>query len=125
MSLEYFRKSIVSLFVPILLLSAPIAQAGGSLAGSVGDKRFPPPLSMNPKDQCTSAYRSYVAASAHSAYATTFYTRVMDLYVVCGKALNAPSQKAAEDIALRNCQGGLKRWRLNTASGGCAIAASK
>ncbi|MBZ9990287.1 hypothetical protein LB572_24615 [Mesorhizobium sp. BH1-1-5] len=125
MELKYTRRAPASILLALLMLSASTAAIAGSLAGSVGDKRFPPPLSMNPKDQCTSAYRSYVAASGHSAYATTFYTRVVDLYVVCGKALNAPSQKAAEDVALRNCQGGLKRWRLNTASGGCAIAASK
>ncbi|RUU00335.1 hypothetical protein EOD23_23545 [Mesorhizobium sp. USDA-HM6] len=125
MIVKYCRKSTASILAGFLILTASGAVAAGSLAGSVGDKRFPPPLSMNPKDQCTSAYRAYVAASGHSAYATTFYTRVVDLYVVCGKALNAPSQKAAEDIAMRNCQGGLKKWRLNTASGGCAIAASK
>ncbi|PBC03105.1 hypothetical protein CK220_18135 [Mesorhizobium sp. WSM3860] len=125
MIVKYCCKSTASILAGLLILTASGAVAAGSLAGSVGDKRFPPPLSMNPKDQCTSAYRAYVAASGHSAYATTFYTRVVDLYVVCGKALNAPSQKAAEDIAMRNCQGGLKKWRLNTASGGCAIAASK
>jgi hypothetical protein len=108
-----------------LVAAASGISMAGSLAGSVGDKRFPPPLSMNPKDECRIAYNAYVVAGGHSAYATTFYTRIRDLYIVCGKALNAPSQKAAEDVAMRNCQGGLKKWRLNTASGGCSIAASK
>ncbi|UCI06733.1 hypothetical protein [Mesorhizobium sp. B1-1-8] len=119
------KRVVAAVLAGAFISAMPGAEAAGSLAGSVGDKRFPPPLSGNPKDQCTSAYRSYVAASGHSAYATTFYTRVVDLYVVCGKALNAPSQKAAENMAMANCQGGLKKWRLNTASGGCAIAASK
>ncbi|WP_296745525.1 hypothetical protein [Mesorhizobium sp.] len=114
-----------SMMAAALVLAAPGIGTAGSLSGSEGAKRFPPPLAMNPKDQCRIAYNAYVAAGGHSAYATTFYTRVRDLYVVCGKALNAPSQKAAEDLAMRNCQGGLKKWRLNTASGGCSIAASK
>ena len=125
MELRYIRKAFTSILSALLIFTASGVAIAGSLAGSVGDKRFPPPLAMNPKDQCRIAYNAYVAAGGHSAYATTFYTRVRDLYVVCGKALNAPSQKAAEDVAMRNCQGGLKKWRLNTASGGCAIAASK
>ena len=125
MELRYIRKAFTSILSALLIFTASGAAIAGSLAGSVGDKRFPPPLAMNPKDQCRIAYNAYVAAGGHSAYATTFYTRVRDLYVVCGKALNAPSQKAAEDVAMRNCQGGLKKWRLNTANGGCAIAASK
>jgi hypothetical protein len=125
MELKYIRKAFTPILAALLIFSASGAAIAGSLAGNVGDKHFPPPLAMNPKDQCRIAYNAYVAAGGHSAYATTFYTRVRDLYVVCGKALNAPSQKAAEDVAMRNCQGGLKKWRLNTASGGCAIAASK
>lgn len=119
------RRAAAAMLAAAVVLVAPGVGTAGSLAGSVGDKRFPPPLAMNPKDQCRMAYNAYVAASGHSAYATTFYTRVRDLYVVCGKALNAPSQQAAEEIAMRNCVGGLKKWRLNTASGGCSIAASK
>lgn len=119
------KRVAASILAGLMIVVSPSLTMADSLAGKVGDKRFPPPLSMNPKDQCRIAYNAYVAASGHSAYATTFYTRVMNLYVVCGKALNAPSQKAAEDVAMRNCQGGLKKWRLNTASGGCAIAASK
>jgi len=125
MKFASMKSAAASMMAAALVLAAPGIGTAGSLAGSEGDKRFPPPLAMNPKDQCRIAYNAYVAAGGHSAYATTFYTRVRDLYVVCGKALNAPSQKAAEDAAMRNCQGGLKKWRLNTASGGCSIAASK
>ena len=125
MKLAFFKQTAAWGLAGLLIVAASGIGLAGSLSGSVGDKRFPPPLAMNPKDQCRIAYNAYVAAGGHSAYATTFYTRVRDLYVVCGKALNAPSQKAAEDVAMRNCQGGLKKWRLNTASGGCAIAASK
>lgn len=53
------------------------------------------------------------------------YSRVVDLYIICGTKLNAPSQKAAEEMALRGCQAGLSKWKVKTASGGCAISASK
>ena len=55
----------------------------GSLAGSEGDKRFPPNLGVS-KSPCAKAYKAYVAASGHSAYATTPYSRVVSLYILCG-----------------------------------------
>ena len=66
-----------------------------------------------------------MAASGHSAYATTFYARVDESYVICGTKVNAPTQKAAEEGAMRSCQAGIKKWKLTIASGGCGIAASK
>lgn len=118
-------RTIVSLFAGLLVLTAPSSSAAESLAGSKGNVRFQPFLPGSPKDECTNAYKAYVAASGHSAYATTFYSRVRDLYIICGSKLNAPSQKAAEESALRICQAGLTRWKVKTAAGGCGIAASK
>ena len=122
MKLKYFRRTAASILAGLLILTTAGASQAGSLAGSKGDVRFPPTLGSG---ECNVAYKGYVAASGHSAYATTFYSRVVDLYIICGTKLNAPSQKAAEEIALRNCQAGLTRWKLKTASGGCAISASK
>jgi len=119
------KQAVASTIAGLFLLSTAGATSAGSLAGSVGDKRFPPTLSLDPKQPCTKAYNAYVAASGHSAYATTFYSRVVDLYIICGSKLNAPSQKAAEDVAMQSCMAGLKRLKVRTASGGCAIAASK
>ncbi|MEW6629562.1 MAG: hypothetical protein AB1440_01710 [Pseudomonadota bacterium] len=119
------KRIIASVLAGVLALSSFTIASAGSLAGSVGDKRFPPALSLDPKKPCTKAYNSYVAASGHSAYATTFYSRVVDLYIICGSKLNAPSQKAAEDVAMQSCMTELKRLKVRTASGGCAIAASK
>ncbi|WP_352955612.1 hypothetical protein [Mesorhizobium sp. M1322] len=53
------------------MVAAPNVGAAESLAGSKGDTRFWPALSGNPKSDCTKAYKAYVAASGHSAYATT------------------------------------------------------
>jgi hypothetical protein len=125
MNLKYFSYSTTLLLAGLLIFTIPGVGAADSLAGKVGDKRFSPYLSLDPKEACTKAYNAFVAASGHSAYATTFYSRVVDLYIVCGTKLNAPSRKAAEDAALRNCQAGLKKWKVRTASGGCEIAASK
>jgi len=122
MKLKYCRRTAASILAGLLILTTAGASQAGSLAGSKGDVRFPPTLGTG---ECNVAYKGYVAASGHSAYATTFYSRVVDLYIICGTKLNAPSQKAAEEIALRNCQAGLTRWKLKTASGGCAISASK
>ncbi|CCV05919.1 conserved exported hypothetical protein [Mesorhizobium metallidurans STM 2683] len=125
MRLRLFQKTTVSILAGLLILAAPGVSAAESLAGNKGDIRFYPTLPGSPKDPCTKAYNAYVAASGHSAYATTFYSRVVDLYIICGARMNAPSQKAAEDLALRNCRAGLKKWKVKTASGGCAIALSK
>jgi hypothetical protein len=115
----------MAILAGLFVTTSPGMGVAGSLAGSKGDVRFSATRASDPKSECNVAYKAYVAASGHSAYATTFYSRVVDLYIICGSKLNAPSQKAAEDMALRNCQAGLQRWKVKTASGGCAIAASK
>ncbi|UVC14156.1 hypothetical protein [Mesorhizobium onobrychidis] len=125
MRLRLSQKTTVSILAGLLILAAPGSSTAESLAGNKGDIRFYPNLAGNPKDPCTKTYNAYVAASGHSAYATTFYSRVVDIYIICGARLNAPSQQAAEDLALRNCQSGLKKWKVRLASGGCQIALSK
>lgn len=125
MQSKTIKRTAVSTLAGLLVVATVGACAAGSLAGSEGDVRFPATRGSDPKSECNVAYKAYVAASGHSAYATTFYSRVVDLYIVCGSKLNAPSQKAAEEMALRNCQAGLTRWKLKTASGGCAVSASK
>ncbi|WP_318011266.1 hypothetical protein [Mesorhizobium sp. ES1-4] len=96
----------------------------GSLAGSEGDKRFPPALNGDPKSPCTKAYKAYVASSGHSAYATTPYSRVVSLYILCGTRLNAPSQKVAEELAMKSCLATRAHYKV-TNGGACEIAASK
>ncbi|TGQ66783.1 hypothetical protein EN829_019250 [Mesorhizobium sp. M00.F.Ca.ET.186.01.1.1] len=122
MKLKYCQIAAASILSISLIFSAIGNSQAGSLAGSKGDVRFPPTVGAG---ECNDGYKAYIAASGHSAYATTFYSRVVDLYIICGTKLNAASQKAAEEMAMRNCQAGLTRWKLKTASGGCAISASK
>ena len=99
-------------------------RVGASLAGNKGDIRFHPTLSGNPKSDCTKAYNAYVAASGHSAYATTPYMRVTSIYIICGAHLNAQSQKAAEDLAMKSCKATRAHYKVTT-GGACEIAASK
>ncbi len=108
-----------------LISATPGISAAESLAGQIGNSRFAVNFPPGSVGGCQKAYRDYVAASGHSAYATTFYSRVDDLHIICGAKVNAPTQKAAEDSALRSCQAGIKKWKLKIASGGCGIAASK
>jgi hypothetical protein len=124
MNMKYLRT-----IGPLVLACAVAAgtldvTAAGSLAGSEGHKYFHPVLSGNPKDECTKTYNAYKAAGGHSAYATTPYYRTDNLYIICGAALNAPTQKAAEERALKSCQSGRGHYKVTTA-GACAVAASK
>jgi hypothetical protein len=125
MYLEYRHKSAISILAGLLIFTSPGISAAESLAGKVGDSRFAVNFPPGSTGGCQKTYKNYVAASGHSAYATTFYSRVDDLYVICGAKMNAPTQKAAEDGALRSCQAGIKKWKVKIAGGGCGIAASK
>ncbi|WP_256749562.1 hypothetical protein [Mesorhizobium sp. Mes31] len=124
MKLKYLRTASTSILAGFLIFASSGAGVAGSLAGSEGDKRFPPALNGDPKSPCTKAYKAYVAASGHSAYATTPYSRVVSLYILCGARLNAPSQKVAEELAMKSCLGTRAHYKV-TNGGACEIAASK
>ncbi|WP_029354545.1 MULTISPECIES: hypothetical protein [Mesorhizobium] len=121
---RYVQRTITSILAVLLILTVPGVGAAVSLAGSKGDVRFYPYLPPSPDRPCTKAYKAYVAASGHSAYATTPYSRVRSLYIICGSRLNAPSQKAAEDLAMKSCKATRSYYKVTT-GGGCEIAASK
>lgn len=121
---KYFRKTAVSILAGSLIFAVPGVGSAASLAGNKGDIRFHPTLSGNPKSDCTKAYNAYVAASGHSAYATTPYMRVTSIYIICGAHLDAQSQKAAEDLAMKSCKATRAHYKVTT-GGACEIAASK
>ncbi|MBN9218864.1 MAG: hypothetical protein J0I79_12995 [Mesorhizobium sp.] len=123
MKLKYFPKSFASILSALLIFSASSAGAAGSLAGNEGNKRFPPNLGVS-TSPCAKAYRAYVAAGGHSAYATTPYSRVVSLYILCGTHLNAPSQQVAEELAMKSCVATRAHYKV-TNGGACEIAASK
>ncbi|MFE0013849.1 hypothetical protein ACFWXH_03310 [Mesorhizobium sp. NPDC059054] len=122
--MRHLRTLNISFLACMLLAAAPNITNAGSLTGSEGDKRFPPTISGNVKDPCTKAWKGYVAARGHSAYATTPYSRVVDLYIICGTSLNAKSQEAAEAKALESCVRTREHYKVRN-GGRCEIAASK
>lgn len=78
-------------------------------------------------DGCSRLYKQYVAASGHSAFASTpvdyFYGSS-----VCASSLNAPSTKAAEERAMVSCRAGAKKYKSAGeigVSGACEIFMSK
>ncbi|WP_348626995.1 hypothetical protein [Mesorhizobium sp. M3A.F.Ca.ET.080.04.2.1] len=107
----------------MLIVAAPGIGAAQSLAGSKGDVRYPVYFPLGTRGDCGKAYNAYVAANGHSAYASTPIARMTEFFI-CGVHVNAKSQKAAEDLAMRSCQGGLKKYKFQT-SGACSVAASK
>jgi hypothetical protein len=113
------------LVLSVLFVVSGAALAGfanaASLAGSKGDVRSRP--NLGDTGPCRKAWEQYVAASGHSAYATTPYSRMVEA-IICGSHINASSKVAAETNALANCNAGLKRWKMNVVRS-CAIAASK
>lgn len=118
------RRTAKAILAGLFMITSSGFGVAGSLAGSEGNKRFPPYLPRNPKDPCTRTYKAYVAAGGHSAYATTPYARIMSSYIVCGGHLNAPSQEAAEKLAMKSCLATRAHYKVTT-GGGCEIAASK
>ncbi|PDQ17296.1 hypothetical protein CN311_30795, partial [Mesorhizobium sanjuanii] len=103
MILKYFGKSTISILAGLLIFMVQNTEAASSLAGSKGDVRFPVTIPTGTTGGCGKAYAAYVAASGHSAFAATPIAWSVE-YFVCGVKLNASSQKAAEDLAMKSCQ---------------------
>ncbi|WP_352622484.1 MULTISPECIES: hypothetical protein [unclassified Mesorhizobium] len=119
-----FQRTTVHLLAGLLILVTPGISAAESLAGKVGDKRsFVYLPQQGSEGNCRQAYNAYVAAAGHSAYASTI-TGARVLYFVCGVHVNAPSQKAAEALALKSCEVGRKKFKVDMV-GGCGVVASK
>ncbi len=92
-----------------------------SLAGKKGKVRRRLP---NGQGACPDAVREYVAASGHSAYASTPSNDWGAEGYICSVAVNRKSTKEAEALALRGCQNGTKKWKY-AYGGKCTIHASK
>lgn len=118
------RRALASVLAGLLVAAVPgatMAKDKGSLAGNEGKKRYAVQFAWT-KGPCQDAYKGYVAASGHSAYAQTHLGGVEAFY--CADSLNAPSQAAAEKQALERCNSVGKTYKMKT-TGKCAIYASK
>ena len=124
MTQNTLRPALVSMLAGMIIAAAPsvaMAKDSGSLAGQAGKKRYATQFAWT-KGPCQDAYKGYVAASGHSAYAQTHLGGVEAFY--CADSLNAPSQAAAEKQALERCNSVGKKYKMKT-TGKCAVYASK
>lgn len=105
-------------------LAASLVQAqAGSLAGDKGDVRRAPRFGTMVHGPCEGGYDRYVAASGHSAYVST-PDGYGNEHFICSWRLNFPSKAAAEEMALKDCEAGLKKYKVPI-FGRCAVLASK
>ena len=96
----------------------------GIAGGKQGRHSFLSVFTEKPERPVHEGLHAYVAAGGHSAYATTPYARIRSLYIICGSGLNAPSQKVAEDRAMKSCEAARSHYKVITGAG-CEVAASK
>ena len=118
------RLALASALAGLLVVAVPagaMAKDKGSLAGQAGKKRYPAQFG-NTTGPCKDAYKKYVAAGGHSAYAQTHLGAVEAFY--CAVSLDGPSQAATEKQALERCNAVGKKYKMKT-TGNCAIYASK
>jgi hypothetical protein len=110
----------------VLTMAAFVSIAGfaeaQSLAGKEGDVRRKPYFPALMTGGCDGAYQQYIAARGHAAYASTPDGPEIE-GIVCASAGGA-SQKAAEATALKSCEAGRKKYKVDTV-GRCIIFASK
>jgi hypothetical protein len=98
-----------------------------SLAGQIGEKKRGQVLPAYTEGSCGEAWKAYVAAPGHSAYASTRYAGPFARQheaIFCGIDRNAPSQNAAEQRAITNCNAAKKKYKLRSI-GPCEVVASK
>ncbi len=124
MRVNFVRSALASVLAGLLVAAAPgaaMAKDKGSLAGQAGKKRYATQFG-NTTGPCQQAYKDYVAAPGHSAYAQTHIGGVEAFY--CAGSLNGPSAAATEKQALERCNSVGKKYKMKT-TGNCAIYASK
>lgn len=112
----------IGIALGIATMAAPGVARAESLAGQIGDKRYPVQFPVGTTGPCERVYKQYIAASGHSAYAQTSLMRGGAFF--CGAAFNARSKEAAEERALADCKSVGKKYKVKTA-GRCLVYVSK
>src|SRR5262249_40262099 len=116
------KTACLSVLAGMIIAAGPGAATADSLAGNAGDVRYPAQVAGT-EGPCKDAYKDYIAAAGHSAYAQTPLNHFTYNFF-CGRAFNAPSQKVAEELAIANCNSVGKKYKIKIA-GRCEIYASK
>ncbi len=118
------KRSIPMALAAGVVLAASLCTAhAGSLAGSEGDVRRKPRFGTMVHGPCAGGYDQYIAAHGHSAYVTTPNGYGNENFI-CSWRLNFPSKAKAEEMAIRDCQAGLKKYKFPI-FGRCEVIASK
>lgn len=99
-------------------LSGAVAQ---DLSGQKGKVQGRLPRGTGP---CAKAYKEYVAAKGHSAYASTPIYGFGSTGYICGHSLNRRTTQEAEARAVAGCVNGTRKWK-RVHSGECEVRASK
>jgi hypothetical protein len=107
----------------VVLASSLLTAHAGSLAGSEGDVKRKPRFGNMVHGPCAGGYDKYIAASGHSAYVTT-PNGYGNEHFICSWRLNFPSKAKAEEMAMKDCQAGLKKYKVPI-FGRCEVIASK
>ncbi len=114
--------------IAVISLALTASALAASLAGDVGEKRRGQVLPGTTTGTCGAAWKAYVAAPGHSAYASTRYAGIFvrngSEAIYCGIDRNAGSKQSAEQRALANCNAAKKKYKLRS-TGPCEIVASK
>lgn len=105
------------------MLGAPLLAHAGSLAGSEGEVRRRHIFHNLETGPCKDGYKQYVAASGHSAYASSPSGFGNEAYL-CSWRLNLASKAKAEEAAMNDCKAGVKRHK-GQVFGPCEVIASK
>jgi hypothetical protein len=111
----------------VLSLAFSTTVEAASLAGQIGEKKRGQVLPAYTEGSCGAAWKAYVAAAGHSAYASTRYAGPFARQheaIFCGIDRNASSQKTAEQRAITNCNAAKKKYKLRSI-GPCEVVASK
>lgn len=105
------------------MLGGPLLAHAGSLAGSEGEVRRRHIFDNLEYGSCRNGWKQYVAASGHSAYASSPSGFGNEAYV-CSWRLNFKSKAQAEEAAMKDCKAGLKQYK-HEVFGPCEVIASK
>jgi len=120
--MHFGHGSVAALCAALMVSFAiPATVEAASLAGQVGEKRRGQVLPPRARGHCVKVYKDYVAATGHSAYAST---RIGAEVIFCGSSLNFESKASAEAKALKNCNSAKSKYKMRSI-GPCEIVASK
>ena len=126
MRLQLFQNSNCHRYLHgLLIFATPGISAAESLAGNKATSVSTRLCRGNPKDQCTKVLQGLCGGQRPFGLCNDLlFARRRPLHHL-RHAAERTVAKGGGRLALQSCQAGLQKWKVKTASGGCAIALSK